>query len=297
MKQRISAIAQLLAALLAASLVGVLAKLALREVSPFTFVWLQIAIGGSVLSAYTFVLRGERIPKALGPRVWACIVGIALCNFTIARAMHLFSLERLPAVTHTYLISFTGIVTMAMSAVFLKERPSLLSLIGALLALLGLRVFFDEIPTPEEGIGIVYAAIVVVALSAYNTLARELWRIAASELSNNVLSTVALLIGGAPLVAAGLLFDWPPRVVDATHWSIIALSGVVGIAIVLTLFNHVLRTLRSYEASILASGGVVYTALFAYPILEESLDSRQILGVAMMLVGLCIVQVRGAAGR
>ncbi len=46
MSQRPTAIAQATAVVLLGSFAGVLAKLALGEVSPFTFVWLQIASAG-----------------------------------------------------------------------------------------------------------------------------------------------------------------------------------------------------------------------------------------------------------
>ena len=56
--------------------------------------------------------------------------------------------------------------------------------------------------------------------------------------------------------------------------------------------NYVLRTLRSYEASILAGSGVIWTAVFAVQILGERLALHQIVGIAMMLVGFSLVQVR-----
>ena len=68
----------------------------------------------------------------------------------------MLGLERLPATTHAYLVNFVGLVTMAMSAVALKERPSLLQIVGALVAVLGLRVFFDEVPPPSEMTGVAF---------------------------------------------------------------------------------------------------------------------------------------------
>ncbi len=123
MNQRLTAIAQASTVVLLGSFVGVLAKLALGEVPPFTFVWLQIAIGGSLLTLYTFVLRGERIPKGLGRRVWVYILLIGIGNFTIVRVLFMLSLERLPATTNIYLVNFVGIVTMLMSIFILKRVP------------------------------------------------------------------------------------------------------------------------------------------------------------------------------
>jgi drug/metabolite transporter (DMT)-like permease len=83
------------------------------------------------------------------------------------------------------------------------------------------------------------------------------------------------------------MIDWPPPVVGWTNWGIILLNAIIGVAIVLTVCNYILRTLRSYEASILASSGVIYTAILAVPILGEVLALHQIVGIAMVLVGNC----------
>jgi drug/metabolite transporter (DMT)-like permease len=145
-------------------------------------------------------------------------------------------------------------------------------------------------------VGVAWLALGVLALASTNNAARKLAIVTDGELSNNVISTVALWIGGLPVVLLGLAVDWPPPVAGWQNWGIISLNGLVGIAVGLTLFNHVLRTLRSYEASILASPGVVYTALFAVPILGERLALHQVAGMAMMLVGLVLVQVRRSVG-
>jgi drug/metabolite transporter (DMT)-like permease len=173
MNRRILATAQILTMLLASALVGVLAKLALRDVPPFTFVWLQIAIGGSLLTLYTYQLRGERIPKGLGRQVWAAIIWIGICNFTIVPVLFMLSLDRLPATTHAYLVNFVGIVTMQMSTFILKERPFIFQILGAALAGSGLRVFFRDLPPPSELIGVVYVAIAVLALASTNNITRK----------------------------------------------------------------------------------------------------------------------------
>jgi drug/metabolite transporter (DMT)-like permease len=235
MNRRLIAMAQTLTVLLASALVGVLAKHALRDVPPFTFVWLQIAIGGSLLTVYTFQWRGERIPQGLGRQVWGYIIVIGVGNFTIVRVLFMLVLDRLPATTHAHLVNFVGVVTMLMSICVLQERPSLCQILGAALAVAGLHVFFRAIPPPSEVIGVLYVAIAVLALAATNTLTRKLANVTRDGLSNTIISTVALWIGGLPVVVAGLLLDWPPPVVGWTNWSIILLNALVGIAIVLTV--------------------------------------------------------------
>jgi drug/metabolite transporter (DMT)-like permease len=276
----------------AASFAGVLTKRALQDVSPFTFVWLQIALGGALLSFFTVVVRRERLPENLTREIWGYIVLIGIGNFTLARVLFMLSLERLPATTNVYLINFVGIVTMWMSIVILHEHPSLFQVVGAVVALAGLRIFFDDVPAPEEWTGLLYVGIGVLALAMTNNVARKLAMVTRNRLSNNAVSTMALWIGGSPVILWGLVLDWPPRVQGWGNWGILLLSAIVSIAVGLTVWNFILRTLRSYEASLLASSSVIFTAIFAVPVLGERLTTQQLVGIVSMFAGLLLVQLR-----
>ena len=103
---------------------------------------------------------------------------------------------------------------------------------------------------------------------------------------------MALIMGGSITVLIGLILDWPPVIIGWQNWGTIFYSGVIGVAIGLTVWNYILRTLRSYEASILGASTVIWTALLAVPILGEILAGNQIIGIGLMLAGLALVQVR-----
>ena len=286
------AILQTLGVVLLGSLASVLAKLSLSQVSPVSFVWLQYAIGGTALSAYTFLWRKERLPVKLDWRIWAGIVWLGLANFTICRVLFLLALHKIPATTYVYLINFAGIVTMLMSVFMLKEHPSLFQFAGAVIAIAGLRLFFQAVPPPSEIQGLVYVGIAIFALATTNNVARKLGTMTGQKISIAMISTLALWIGGLPVVAYGLITDTPPAVTGWRNWAIIGLNGVVTIALGLTVWNYILKTLRSYEASILASTSVIFTALWALPILGESLSLTKVFGIATMMFGMALVQIR-----
>lgn len=294
MTPRLLAIVQLLAVMLASTLMGVLAKWSLPEIGPRTFAWVQLSCAALALAVYTFGWRGERLPADLGARAWVQLIAIGAINFGLVRVWMLLSLEKLPVTTHVYLLSFVGPATMALSAVWLRERPSGLQVVGALLAVLGIRVFFREIPAAEAGLGVLYAAGVVLGIATSNNLTRRLLIETEGRLAALTLTTVAVGIGSTPLLCAGLVFDWPPPIEGGAHWAVVVLNGVVGIALVYAVFNAALRTLQSFEASVLAGSGIVWTALFAYPILGERLGTREWIGIAMMLAGQGLAQIRSA---
>lgn len=101
-------------------------------------------------------------------------------------------------------------------------------------------------------------------------------------------------IGGLPVVLLGVVTDVPAKVGGWFGGGVIALNGVVSLAIGMTVWNHILRTLRSYEASVLGATSVIFTALFAMPILGERLGWSQVGAIGLMFVGISLAQVRGA---
>lgn len=290
--ERIVAIIQTLTVLILVSLGTVLSKLALSEVDPFSFAWLSVAIGMIGLAAYTFIIRQERVPRGLPRNIWLYMIGIGFFNFFVARTTLTLSLEHLDATTNIYLVNFVGFVTMGMSIFILKESPTFYQLFGAMIALLGLRLFFKEVPPPSELRGVFLIMVGIMGIAYTNNITRKLTIITKNELSNNIISSMALLIGGGMLVVVGVLVDWPPKISGVSNYAILLYVGLVMIALSMTVWNYILRTLRSYEASILGASTVIWTALLAIPILGETLSSNEIAGIILMLVGLALVQVR-----
>lgn len=290
--QRIIAILQTLTILVFMSLGTVLIKLALSDVPPFTFAWLSVAVGMVGLSIYTFAIRKERIPTGLPRTVWMYLFAIGFFNFFVARSTLTLSLDLLEATTNTYLVNFVGFVTMGMSIFILKESPTIFQILGAAVALVGLRVFFLEIPPPSELRGVLLILVGILGVAYTNNITRKLAIVTKNQLSNSIISTVALLIGGGMLVLVGILFDWPPQISGLANFATLFYAGLVMIAFSMTVWNYILRTLRSYEASILGASTVIWTALLAIPILGETLTGNEIVGIVLMLVGLALVQVR-----
>lgn len=292
MSNRLRAILLAVGILFTMSLGGVLSKIVLADIAPFTFAWTSIAVGMIVLSFYTFIIRKERIPEKMGKQVWLIIVAIGVCNFVISRLTRPFAIERLPVTTNSYISNFIGFITMAMSIFFLREYPSIFQLIGAGIAIGGLTVYFQDPLASGELVGIVVILIGITAVAFTNNIARKLALLTKNAVSNNIISTLALLIGGVLALVAGLIFDFPPKVPNLQSWGIIIYAGIVNIGLGLTVWNHILRTLRSYEASILGASSLIYSTILAVLILKEQLTENLIIGIGLMIVGLILVQVR-----
>lgn len=275
---------------------SVLTKMTYSSVTPAAFIYLSMIVGMIAMTIYTFVIKRERIPKELmTKKVWSYILQIAFFNF-VTGTLGTVALKYMPASTNSYLSNFVGFVTMAMSAIILKEFPGLWQILGAIIAFSGLRVFFPDPPQGEQLLGTVLILISILGVAYTNNIARKLALVTENKISNNIISTLAILIGGSAACVIYIIIDgFPPVVPTVQDWFVILYGGIFSKAIFLTLWNLVLRTLRSYEASILGASTVIFTSILAVIILGEVLEVYQIVGIALLLVGLLMVQLRGAS--
>lgn len=303
MSSRALAVGQGLAVIVLSQLMGVLAKLVLFQVDAFTFVWLQLGAALAYLLFHTFVWRRERWPRDLDRRTWIAILFVGAVNFGLCRVWMMMGIERLPMNTFVFVLSFIPLVTLALSILFLRERPGPVQVGGLLLAVLGVWLYFPDMPPPDQRMGVVYAVLVVLGLGASNNVTRFVLGHATTNLSPALYSTIGLMVGGLPIVLMGLATDGARLaeglafVAGPRNAAIIVANGIIGIALSQTVFNGIMRTLRSFEASVVANSGLVWTALWAIPILGEWLTLPRVGAIAILMAGVLLAQWRPSGAR
>ena len=291
MNSKTKAILQLIATMFLVALVTVLAKKSLYEVQAFDFVWLQMVFAGVSICVYTFWFKREKIPTNIPIQAWLIVILMGICNFTLVRTFFILALEIMPVTTHAYLINFVGIMTMFLSALFLKEKPSFLQVTGALIAIAGIQIYFQILPSGNQAYGVALLVLAVLFLALTNIFMRLLHLKFPNVLSHNIVSSIAVVSGGLPLVLYGVQHWQRVLNIEASNWLIIAANGVIAMSLTMNVFNIVIKVLRAYEASILASTGLIFTALFSVPILGEVISYSQIAGITLLLVGIIMVQL------
>ncbi len=290
MTARSTAAIKLILAMAVGALVIVLAKRTLNNLSFVSFLWLQMSVAIVAMLIYTFAFKKEKLPSQVNIKEWALVIAIGLLNFVIVRFIFIYALDLIPVTTHAYVMNFVGIITMLLSSVLLKEKPFGLQIIGALIAILGIWVYFYESPPANEVNGVLWLSFAVFCLALTNICMRLLHLLKDNKLSSNQVTTMSILVGGIPILIYGIATDLPLPSIDWFDWLIIIANGLLAVALPIVVFIQVLEHLRAYEASILATCGVIFTALFAIPILGDYLTSFEVLGMLLMLIGLYFVQ-------
>lgn len=226
----------------------VLVKIGLSEINPIALAAYRYIIASIILMVSVFYLRRIRM-IGLDLRHLLVLLLLGFTGYFLAQGLHFFGLYYLPAVTVTFILNLTPIFVVILGVIFLNEMPTPSQLIGIVISLFGLLVFFSEGALAfDEIIGVTLAFISGIGWAAYMTLTRYYLK----DKDEDVVSLTAhsMALGSLMLLGATILTSNVVQV-SAEGWIIILYLSLVNTALAFVLWKHALKTLRAYEQSIL----------------------------------------------
>ncbi len=177
------------------------------------------------------------------------------------------------------------------------ERPSRRSIIGAIVAFVGLVLMLDVLSgTRVDPLGILWALCAMVGAATYFVLSGR----TDTGLPPIALAGSGLLLGAVGLSLAGIIgvlpIAWTTGDVEyrfgSVPWYVPVLAmGVIATALAFLLGIASTRMLGSRLGSFVALAEVVAALLFAWLMLGQLPDLLQALGGALVLVGVVIVKL------
>ncbi|WP_278261483.1 DMT family transporter [Nocardia sp. AG03] len=195
------------------------------------------------------------------------------------------------------LIEFTApIAVVGWLWVRYRQRPGAATVTGAMLGVAGLLLVLEVMSgLSVQAVGVAWALASMVGAATYFVLSAH-----GTDLPGTVLAAGGLLIGGVILLLAGAVGIVPLRAATdpvafadfTTPWWVpIALIGVVTAAIAYVTGIAATRRLGSRLASFVALTEVLAALVFAWALLGEAPRPIQLLGGALILVGVVIVRL------
>ncbi|MEU0502158.1 DMT family transporter [Nocardia sp. NPDC005998] len=177
-----------------------------------------------------------------------------------------------------------------------RQRPGTTTVFGALLGMIGLVLVIDlRSGLSASGAGVVWALAAMVGAAAYFVLSAH----GDGTLPGTVLAAGGLLVGGLALLAAGAVGIVPlhastdPVVFQdftVSWWLPVLALGTVCAAIAYVTGIAATRLLGSRLASFVALFEVLAALAFAWTLLGEAPRPVQLLGGALILIGVVIVR-------
>lgn len=224
---------------------------------------------------------------------WAYLVAIGVTAYALGSGMLYWGLEYLTATTSAFLSALTPLPVLVISMIWLREWPTIVQVIGVIVSLLGIWLFFGLIPLGLSWIGVGLTMLSIVGYTAFAVLGRAVAREA--RVNTLVLTTIPLGIGGLVLTIAGVLVE-PVPVFNRTGIGILAWLALINSALAYFVYNHALQTLTALEMNVMFNLITPLAAIMSVAWLGESLNIWQIMGIIVTTLGVIMVQMspRGA---
>jgi len=111
------------------------------------------------------------------------------------------------------------------------------------------------------------------------------------KIDSLVFTTSTMGVGCLGLMSLTLFFE-SLQPLQASNFLIIVWLGLVNTAFAFFLWNHVLKSLKAYELSVLQNTMLVQIAVLAHIFLGEEITIRMLVGMMLVLIGVTMVQLR-----
>jgi drug/metabolite transporter (DMT)-like permease len=265
------------------------------ELQPISFAGLRYVLAAALLAPLGWRAIGgvrRRGEHGLDRRLLVHVAALGVFLYAVAQGAQFAALAVLPAASVSLVLSTIPIWVGAAAWARGREAASRWQVagIGALVG--GVALYFGGFDPGTAGwIGLAAAAVCAGASTVGQLLSRDLNRDAQARLGGPIgLTALSMGIGSILLLAVGVALEGWPRL-DLRGWLIVAWLAAVNTAFAFTLYNRTLRVLTAVESSVIVNLLLVMVAGMAWIFLGESLDARQVAGLALATLGVLVVQV------
>lgn len=272
------------------SLSWVLIKIGLHDVTALTFAGLRYTLAFLCLLPLFIKFGGLAALQKMTRQDWLSLIGLGLVYYTFTQGAQFLGLAFLPAVTVSLLLNLSAPVVALFGIFWLGERPTGGQWAGMILCLAGIGIYFNgALPADNQLTGLGIMLVGLLANAASSILGRNQNR--RGKYSPLAVTTISMGIGGLVLLVAGLGTQPLPAFTPGS-WFIVGWLALVNTAFAFTLWNNTLRTLSAIESSLLNNTMLVQIALLAWIFLGEEVAGLKILGLALVGLGVLVVQLR-----
>jgi drug/metabolite transporter (DMT)-like permease len=262
-------------------------KFGLIDIQPLTLVGLRYLIA-SIVWVPIALSRGEH--KKIKRDAWWKLAVLGFLGYTVAQGLQCVGLSYLPAVMVTLILNFTPLVVMILNVLFTGEYPNRDQIAGMVLVLTGAVLFFSDRLEGGTLTGVLITFVSGLGWAGYMVAGKLLFKEKrVSPLGN---TAFAMGFGSALISASALLFEGLAPI-PLTGWAIIIWLGVVNTAAAFFMWNHALETIDSFELSILQNTMLIQTTILSMIFLGERLPAIKYVYMALVFIGVYVVQTRG----
>ncbi|OQY38905.1 MAG: hypothetical protein B6226_02885 [Candidatus Cloacimonetes bacterium 4572_65] len=264
-------------------------KVAFETFQPITIVLLRLILAGGILEVYCRLFKKhERIDRK-------DLLPFLLLSFFEPFCYFLgesFGLKYVSATLGSLIISTIPLFTPIFAYIFLKERLGKWGIIGLLISFAGiLFIVLENMNIKGSLKGVLLEFFAVFAGIAYGITVKKLTH----KYKSITIVKIQSQIGALYFLPLFFIFEWN-HFLGVEHslsaYMVIIKLSIFGSVLAFILFTEVVKGMGASMANLFTNLIPVFTAIFAYFILGDVITTPKIIGIATVIIGLFVSQLK-----
>ena len=274
----------------------VAARIVAQEMPTFTAALWRYVIATAALVALSFLLERGLPRLSRAQMLDICLLGVT--GVVLYNVLFLYGMQSVPASRGSLIVALIPAATLLGGALFMHEPLTWRKCAGIAIALLGVAVELgrgNPLMMFQTHAGIGEAALFggVIAWAAYTLLGRRLL----TELSPLAATTYAALVGTVLLALVCMVTgDFEVPAANQRGWLALLFLGLVGTALAYIWFYDGVHAIGPARTSVFVNLVPIFAITFAVLLLNEPLLPSMIVGAALVVSGVFIINWPARAG-
>ncbi len=265
---------------------------ALKVFPPATLVTIRLSIAALILGIIA-VCSGKLV--SIPWKIYRWFFLAAFCEPFVYFLCEAMALQRVSSMVTSVILSFIPLLTPLLTYYFLREKITLMNLIGIVISIAGvLMVIIEKGEFVVDAFGALLLFIAMVAAVGYTLVIRKVPE------EYNTLSVVFYMFCTALIffVPTSLLTEWSEITAIVTtppDGTFNALMAIVGLAITASciaflFYSYGVRVIGPNKASVFNNIQPAVTALFAWMLFDTPMTWFKVAGIAVLIFGMFVAQ-------
>ncbi|UOO91128.1 EamA family transporter [Vitreoscilla massiliensis] len=245
---------------------------------PFTAALIRVLPAGVLLFLFT-----RQFPARHN---WWRLLVLSALNIGIFQALLFVAAYRLPGGLAAVLGAIQPLIVMVLIWAVNGKSPTRLTLVSAIMGVIGMAVLLLSPQTIFEPIGMAAALLGAACMATGVWLTRQ-WRLSLSLLS---LTGWQLILGGLMLAPMAWLIDMPLPVLGIKEWSAYGYLSLAGALLAYVLWFRGIARLPSIAFASLGLLSPLTAVVLGWVFLSQSITGTALLGLLIVLLSIFAVQ-------
>ncbi len=259
------------------------------SVDPISLMMLRMIMALPFFLLVAFWTNRNTNQESLTPKDWIAICCLGVLGYYMASLLDFKGLQYISAGLERLILFLYPTFVVLLSAIFLKRRINRSEILALLLSYAGiLFVVVDNITVDSNNVikGGLLVAGSALAFAFFLMGSGEMIKRIGSTRFTAYAMTISCIVTILHYVITHefVLPDFPKQV-----YSLALMLAIISTVIPAFLMNAGIRRVGASSASIMSSIGPISTLILAYFLLDETINSVQVIGTALVVMGVYLV--------